>query len=51
MSIAGGETIAVDAVTLDAAGATLGVAGVLALGGADALLSLQDGALQGGGVV
>ena len=51
VSIAAGETIAVDAVTLDAAGATLSVAGVLALGGADALLSLQAGALKGGGVV
>jgi Hint domain len=51
VSIAASETIAVDSLILDASSARLSVAGVLALGGADALLTLQAGALQGAGTV
>jgi hypothetical protein len=51
VSIDASETITVDSLTLNASSARLSVAGVLALGGADALLTLQAGALQGAGTV
>ena len=51
VSIATSETITVDSLTLNDSSARLSVGGVLVLGGADALLTLQAGALQGAGTV
>src|ERR1700692_333275 len=51
VSIDASQTIAVDSLILNAASATLSVPGVFALGGTDALLTLQAGALQGAGTV
>src|SRR5580704_15746033 len=45
VGIFAGASIEADAVTLDAAGATLNLAGTLSLGGAAALLALQAGTL------
>ncbi|WP_264715241.1 Hint domain-containing protein [Limobrevibacterium gyesilva] len=51
VTIADSETITADSVLLNAANASLSIAGTLVLGGAQALLTLKAGALKGAGTI